>query len=81
MKANCAPPVLTGDLDALAAAFDQIATFAPAPAAGFDNWVSIAKDGADAARAASMVGVKGACRGCHQQYKERYREALRSRPP
>jgi len=80
MKANCSPPVVSGDLDALAAAFDRIATFAPPPTADFVNWVSISTDGADAARAASMVGVKGACRGCHQQYKDRYRSRDRARP-
>jgi hypothetical protein len=80
MKANCAAAVTAGDLDALGYAFDRIATFAPPESAGFANWVSIARDGADAARAASMVGVKGACRGCHQQYKDRYRATLRARP-
>ncbi len=82
MKANCAPAVMAQDLDALAAAFDRIATFAPLADGGkgvYDNWVSIANDGADAARSASMVGVKGACRGCHQQYKEPYKAAMRAR--
>jgi hypothetical protein len=79
MKANCAAAVTHQDLEALAYAFDKIATYAPPDGAGFVNWVSIAKDGADAARAASMVGVKGACRGCHQQYKDRYKATLRAR--
>jgi len=83
MRAHSGPDVMSGDLDAIALDFDAIATFAPgspdAGTLGFDNWVSIAKDGADAARAASMVGIRGACRGCHQQYKDRYRAALRAR--
>jgi hypothetical protein len=82
MKANSAPAVMAQDLDALAAAFDRIATFAPMADGGkgiYENWVSIANDGADAARSASMVGVKGACRGCHQQYKEPYKAAMRAR--
>jgi hypothetical protein len=79
MKANCAPAVMAQDLDLLAYAFDRIAAFAPPDSAGYTNWVSIANDGADAARAASIVGVKGACRGCHQQYKDRYKAGMRAR--
>ncbi len=67
------------DLFALAAAFDQIVMFAPgAPA--YANWTSIAKDGAAAARAASLEGTKAACRGCHAQYRDLYRAEMRARP-
>jgi hypothetical protein len=77
MKANTAPALSTRDFAALAAAFDQLAAFAPP---GFPNWRSMAKDGADAARIENFDAVKGACRGCHNQYKERYKKEMRDRP-
>ena len=77
MKANTAPAIAAMDFDGLATAYDKIATFAPP---GYTNWASIAKDGAAAARSASESGVKGGCRGCHEQYKEKYKKELRSRP-
>jgi hypothetical protein len=77
MKANMSPAVLSSDFDALAVAFEKAATFAPA---AYQNWSSIAKDGADAARAQSLDGVKGACRGCHAQYRDRYKKEMRDRP-
>lgn len=81
MRERPAPALRQGDLFALAAAFDQLATFAPkAPPPAYANWASIARDGADAARAASLEGVKGACRGCHGQYRGAYRAEMRARP-
>jgi len=52
-------------------------TFAPA---GYTNWASIAKDGAKAARAADLGGVKASCRTCHDQYKKPYKTEMRTRP-
>jgi len=81
MKEHAAPAILQGDIYALAAAFETIATFAPkAPPPAYANWVSIAKDGAAAARAASLEGAKGACRGCHSQYRNTYKAEMRARP-
>jgi hypothetical protein len=77
MKANTSPAMTSRNYDALAAALEKTATFAPA---GYTNWVSISKDGADAARAQSFDGVKGACRGCHNQYKDKYKKEMRDRP-
>jgi hypothetical protein len=77
MKANASPASVAGDFDGLGSAFDKIATFAPA---GYPNWVSIAHDGADAARAQSLDGAKAACRGCHSQYKDKYKREMRDRP-
>jgi hypothetical protein len=77
MKANTAPALSAQDFDALAIAFDKIAGFAP-PA--YAHWRSIAKDGADAARVEQVDAVKAACRGCHNQYKDRYKKELRDRP-
>jgi hypothetical protein len=78
MKANTNAAMAASDFPALADALDTIATMAPA--SGYPNWVSISRDGARAARAASMTGVKASCRGCHDQYKQKYRSELRSRP-
>jgi hypothetical protein len=76
MKTNTAPAMAAGDLPALATAFDQIAKFAPA---GYANWASIAKDGARAGREAQLDAVKAACRGCHDQYKTKYKTEIRTR--
>ena len=65
------------DFPAIADSLDKIVTFAPT---GYTNWASIAKDGAKAARAADLGGVKASCRGCHDQYKKPYKADLRSRP-
>lgn len=81
MKEQAAPAMLQGDLFGLAAAFDAIALYAPkAPPPAYANWASIAKDGAAAARAASLEGAKGACRGCHAQYRNAYKAEMRARP-
>jgi hypothetical protein len=76
MKANTAAAMSIQDFDALAVALDRVAAFAPP---GYTNWASISRDGADAARAQSLDGVKGACRGCHNQYKDKYKRELRDR--
>jgi hypothetical protein len=78
MKDHTAAAFRKGDSVALAAAFDQIATFAPKDPA-YPNWASIARDGADAARAGSVEGVKAACRGCHEQYRAPYKATMRAR--
>jgi hypothetical protein len=77
MKANTAPALSAQDFGALVIAFEKIAAFTPA---GYTNWRSIAKDGADAARIENADAVKAACRGCHNQYKERYKKEMRDRP-
>ena len=77
MKANTSPAMSAEDFDALATALDKAATFAPT---GYTNWVSIAKDGASAAHAQSLDGVKASCRGCHNQYKDKYKKEMRDRP-
>jgi hypothetical protein len=77
MKANTSTAMSAEDFDALAAALDKAATFAPA---GYANWASIAQDGASAAHAQSLDGVKASCRGCHNQYKDKYKKEMRDRP-
>jgi hypothetical protein len=77
MKANTAPALSAQDFGALVIAFNKIAGFAPPT---YANWQSIARDGADAARVEQLDAVKAACRGCHNQYKDRYKKELRDRP-
>jgi len=79
MRDHMAPAMRQGDSMALAAAYEELATLAPKES-GYPNWASIAKDGADAARAGSPEGVKAACRGCHAQYRATYKASLRARP-
>lgn len=80
MKTNMTPPMNAHDWQGIADALERAALLAPPPAAGYTNWVSIAKDGANAARAAELDAVKAACRGCHDQYKNKYRQEMRMRP-
>jgi hypothetical protein len=77
MKANAARAVNARDFEGLAIALGKIATFAPP---GYAYWSSIARDGVDAARVQDMDAVRGACRGCHSEYRDRYKRELRDRP-
>jgi hypothetical protein len=78
MKDNTAAASEAGDLPALAKALDAIVRMAPA---GYDNWVSISKDGAAAARAGNLDAARASCTGCHRQYKNKFKASeLRARP-
>jgi hypothetical protein len=77
MKAYTSPAMNEEDFDALATALDRVAGFAPP---GYTSWASISRDGASAARSRSLGGVKGSCRGCHDQYRDRYKREMRARP-
>jgi hypothetical protein len=78
MQGHVATALRRSDLVTLGAALDELATFAPKDPA-YANWASIAKDGADAARAGSLDGAKAACRGCHTQCRSSYKAAMRAR--
>jgi hypothetical protein len=82
MKQNMTPPMKAKNWLGMADSLEHAATLAPPnyAATGYVNWVSIAKDGANAARAADLDAVKAACRGCHEQYKTKYRAEMRARP-
>jgi cytochrome c556 len=88
MKRNTSAAVTTRDYEALEEAFHAMERFAPsadplvvaaALSAGYPNWASIARDGAQAARIRDLDAVKAACRGCHEQYKAKYKAELRAR--
>jgi hypothetical protein len=76
MKQNTARAMNAKDFDALAAALDRVATFAPPP---YLNWASIARDGANAARALDIEATRAACRGCHLGYRDAYKREMRDR--
>lgn len=76
MKSNANPPVLTNDVAALEPVLTKIAGMAPA---GYTNWASIAKDGAKAAKGGDMAAAKASCKGCHDQYKQKYKTEMRGR--
>jgi len=82
MKKNMTPPILAKDWQGMADSLERAALLAPPDYAksGYTNWVSICHDGANAARAAEYEAVKAACRGCHEQYKTKYRTEMRQRP-
>jgi hypothetical protein len=78
MKGNSAPAMNDKDFARLQAVLEKIATFAPGE--GYVNWESIARDGADAARVLELDAVRAACRGCHSQYRDKYKHEMRGRP-
>jgi hypothetical protein len=79
MKQNMTPAINKQDFDALQTALDQVIAFAPKEP-GYPNWVSIAKDTKNAAKSADVGAVRAGCRGCHEQYKAKYKNELRMRP-
>ncbi len=76
MKTEANPPVMKNDLPGLATVLDKVVAFAPP---GYTNWASIAKDGANAARAGDLAAAKASCRTCHDQYKQKYKTEHRAR--
>ncbi len=83
MKKNATTTLQFGETPVLGDVFDAIAALAPrGPSArqAYANWVSIARDGAQAARIGDVTAAKAACRGCHLQYRSRYHADLRGLP-
>ena len=75
------PHMKSNDYEGTARLLEECAKLAPPNAkTAYPNWVSISLDGANAARAADMEAVKASCRGCHQQYEDKYRAEMRARP-
>lgn len=74
MKSVMAKAAGSGEAKDLAAALDQVAAN---PISGYDDWVVIAKEGADKARAGDVDGAKTSCKKCHTAYQKKYREDKR----
>ena len=77
MKSAMSVPLGARDFAGVEQALLRLATIAPQ---GYLTWPSIARDGADAARIEHVEAVRAACRGCHAQYRSRYRAELRQKP-
>lgn len=82
MEDNFNVAVEAGDTAAVARAFVQVATMAPAPAwnQGTPSWRAFAEAGIASAQAGDLRGARAQCRACHQAFKERYRTEFRTRP-
>jgi hypothetical protein len=63
------------DFDRIASSLDRLTLLRPP---GLDRWEMFARDGVRAAAARDLEGVRRACTDCHQAYRTRYRETLRS---
>jgi hypothetical protein len=79
MKPNMGAPMAGQDFDALKKSFDLVAGKG-APSAAYANWVSLLKQGSTAAGASDLSGVKAACKGCHDQYKQNYIKDFPDKP-
>jgi hypothetical protein len=83
MKDHATTMLKFREISSLAEVFDQIAHLAPPRTTevyAFPNWISIARDGAAATRAGELEAAKAACRGCHVQYRQQYKETFRGLP-
>jgi hypothetical protein len=78
MREHSATAMNAKNFAALAAVFDRIAAFAPD--GGYPYWAWIAKDGEDAAHVEDLDATRAACRGCHTQYRDKYKREMRARP-
>jgi cytochrome c553 len=81
MRQNMASAMSSGDMNALAAAFEKVAKSSPDPKwNGADpkaHWDAIARAGLAAAKANDAAGAKGACKTCHEAYKDKYKATYR----
>ena len=77
MKENMKPAMDQKDNAALAKAFDTVAAHPPS---GFTGWDTIAKKGADAARAGNLDDVKASCKSCHDDLRPRFKKEIRDKP-
>jgi hypothetical protein len=76
MKSNVGGPMQAKNFPAIAAGLRNAVALGPP---GYGNWASICQDGAKAADAQNLDGVKKSCSGCHNQYQTRYRTEMRDR--
>src|SRR5580704_18304995 len=70
MKPNMGAPMAGSDFDTLKKSFDLVGS--RPPGAAYPNWATLSKQGSTAAAAQDLSGVKAACKGCHDQYKQNY---------
>ena len=77
MKANMGATRASNDFPGLVKAFDKVAASVPDPS--WSEWAPISKQGAVAAKAENMKGVKESCNACHVKYKDLYKAKYASR--
>ncbi|HEY0710649.1 MAG TPA: hypothetical protein VGG33_27850 [Polyangia bacterium] len=70
-------PLSRQDYATVARSFRDLANAEPPGYAGWRLW---AQGGAAAADREDTIGVRRACSGCHDTYRERYRRTIRARP-
>jgi hypothetical protein len=70
MKPNMGAPMAGQDFAALQKSLTVVA--GKVPSGSYGDWASLAKGGADAAGKQDVAGVKAACKGCHDKYKQQY---------
>jgi hypothetical protein len=75
MTANLNRPLRTDDFDALARSLTTAAGYAPRQ---FTDWSRIARQGAEAAAAHDMSGVRTSCTECHNKYRAEYKSTMRT---
>ena len=76
MKGSAAHAMASGSSEALHQVFERIERLDPP---GYPGWKSITSAGAAAARAGDIDGCRAACKSCHTQYRQAYREKDRGR--
>ena len=76
MKRTMSPAIMQLDFPALESGFLAASKLGPP---GFPDWAPMALDGAAAAKAHDIDGVKSRCRSCHNAYQKRYRAEVRER--
>jgi len=84
MRQNMAPAMSSGDMAALATAFEKAGKLAPDPKwNGSDpkqHWDAMSRVGIAAAKANDAAAVKAACKSCHEVYKDKYKQQFRTKP-
>jgi hypothetical protein len=78
MDSNMNAALSNEDYPAMARGFRQLAD--DPPSSGFSGWGYVAGTGAEAAERQDQTGVRAACDGCHEDYREQYRRTIRHRP-
>lgn len=76
MEDHILDPMEAKDTEKLAKLLHTIEFMSPKPEwnEGEDGWAQIARAGAKAAEAGDFKGAKATCKGCHQKWRDAYRE-------
>jgi hypothetical protein len=77
MTSNLNRPLRTTNFDELGKSLATAATYAPQR---FADWRQIAEQGAAAAAAHDLDGVRASCNDCHTKYRAEYKKIMRTQP-